>query len=126
MHGMAYASLAIEEADLLIALGMRFDDRITGKTAAFAINSKKIHVEIDPSEIGKNVNVDVPIVGDLKLVLRELNRRVKPATHVDWLRRIEDLKRDHPSMIVRDTDKLIPQYVVKELFGCHQRRGLSW
>ena len=115
MHGMAYASLAIEEADLLIALGMRFDDRITGKTAAFAINSKKIHVEIDPSEIGKNVNVDVPIVGDLKLVLRELNRRVKPATHVDWLRRIDELKRDHPSMIVRDTDKLIPQYVVKEL-----------
>ena len=115
MHGMAYASLAIEEADLLIALGMRFDDRITGKKAAFAINSKKIHVEIDPSEIGKNVNVDVPIVGDLKLVLRELNRRVKPATHVEWIQRIEDLKRDHPSMLVRDTDKLIPQYVVKEL-----------
>ena len=115
MHGMAYASLAIEEADLLIALGMRFDDRITGKTAAFAINSKKIHVEIDPSEIGKNVNVDVPIVGDLKLVLRELNKRVKPATHVEWVQRIEDLKRDHPSMLVRDTDKLIPQYVVKEL-----------
>ena len=115
MHGMAYASLAIEEADLLIALGMRFDDRITGKKAAFAINSKKIHVEIDPSEIGKNVNVDVPIVGDLKLVLRELNKRVKPATHVEWIQRIEDLKRDHPSMLVRDTDKLIPQYVVKEL-----------
>ena len=115
MHGMAYASLAIEEADLLIALGMRFDDRITGKTAAFAINSKKIHVEIDPSEIGKNVNVDVPIVGDLKLVLRELNKHVKPATHVEWVQRIEDLKRDHPSMLVRDTDKLIPQYVVKEL-----------
>ncbi len=115
MHGMAYASLAIEEADLLIALGMRFDDRITGKKAAFAINSKKIHIEIDPSEIGKNVNVDVPIVGDLKLVLRELNKRVKPATHVEWIQRIEDLKRDHPSMLVRDTDKLIPQYVVKEL-----------
>ncbi len=115
MHGMAYASLAIEEADLLIALGMRFDDRITGKTSAFAIGSKKIHVEIDPSEIGKNVKVDVPIVGDLKLVLRDLNRRVKPATHLEWVQRIEDLKRDHPSMLVRDTDKLIPQFVVKEL-----------
>ena len=115
MHGMAYASLAIEEADLLIALGMRFDDRITGRTSAFATGSKKIHVEIDPSEIGKNVKVDVPIVGDLKLVLRQLNKRVKPATHVEWLRRIEDLKRDHPSMLVRDTDKLIPQFVVKEL-----------
>ena len=115
MHGMAYASLAIEEADLLIALGMRFDDRITGKTSEFATGSKKIHVEIDPSEIGKNVKVDVPIVGDLKLVLRQLNKHVKPTTHVEWIQRIEDLKRDHPSMLVRDTDKLIPQFVVKEL-----------
>ena len=60
MHGMAYASLAIEEADLLIALGMRFDDRITGKPSAFALKSKKIHIDIDPSEIGKNIEVDVP------------------------------------------------------------------
>ena len=70
MHGMAYASLAIEEADLLIALGMRFDDRITGDTSTFSVNSKKIHVDIDPSEIGKNIPVDVPIVGDIKLVLQ--------------------------------------------------------
>ncbi len=115
MHGMAYASLAIEEADLLIALGMRFDDRITGKTSEFAVNSKKIHIEIDPSEIGKNVHVDVPIVGDLKLVLRELNRRVKPKTHVEWIQRIDELKQGHPSMLIRDTDKLIPQYIVQQL-----------
>ena len=69
MHGMAYASLAIEEADLLIALGMRFDDRITGDTSSFATRSKKIHVDVDPSEIGKNIPVDVPIVGDVKRVL---------------------------------------------------------
>ena len=115
MHGMAYASLAIEESDLLIALGMRFDDRITGNTATFATNSKKIHVDVDPTEIGKNIPVDVPIVGDLKRVLVEMNKKIAPATRMDWLGRIEDLKRDHPSMIVRDTDKLIPQYVIKEI-----------
>ena len=115
MHGMAYASLAIDEADLLIALGMRFDDRITGDTSTFARNSKKIHVDIDPTEIGKNIPVDVPIVGDLKRVLVDLNRRVKPASRLDWINRVEDLKRDHPSMLVRDTDKLIPQYVIKEI-----------
>ena len=116
MHGMAYASLAIEEADLLIALGMRFDDRITGDTSTFATGSKKIHVDIDPTEIGKNIAVDVPIVGDLKRVLVELNQKIVPASRIDWLNRIEDLKRDHPSMIVRDTDKLIPQYVIKQIF----------
>ena len=115
MHGMAYASLAIEEADLLIALGMRFDDRITGKPSAFALNSKKIHVDIDPSEIGKNIKADVPIVGDLKRVLVELNKQVEPTTHVDWLQRIEELKREHPSMLVRETGKLLPQYIIKEL-----------
>ena len=115
MHGMAYASLAIDEADLLIALGMRFDDRITGDTSTFAQNSKKIHVDIDPTEIGKNVPVDVPIVGDIKRVLTDLNKRTQPATRLEWLKRVERLKRDHPSMLVRDTDKLIPQYVIKEI-----------
>ena len=115
MHGVAYASLAIEQADLLIALGMRFDDRITGKPSAFAINSRKIHVEIDPSEIGKNIKVDVPIVGDLKTVLQELNKRVVPATHLEWIQQIEELKREHPSMDIRETDKLLPQYIIREL-----------
>ena len=115
MHGMASASLAIEEADLLVALGMRFDDRITGKPSAFATNSKKIHVDIDPSEIGKNIKVDVPIVGDLKRVLRDLNKQVVPATHLEWLQRIEELKRDHPSTKIRDTDKLLPQFIIKQL-----------
>ena len=124
MHGMAYASLAIEEADLVIALGMRFDDRITGDTSTFATGSKKIHVDVDPTEIGKNIPVDVPIVGDLKRVLIELNQRVEPAARIDWLNRIEDLKRDHPSMIVRQTDKLIPQYVIKEIAGATEGRAV--
>ncbi len=115
MHGMAYASLAIEEADLLIALGMRFDDRITGKPSAFALNSRKIHVDIDPSEIGKNIKVDVPIVGDLKRVLRKLNQQVAPTTHLEWIQHIDELKREHPSMNIRDTDKLLPQYIIRQL-----------
>ena len=115
MHGMAYASLAIDEADLLIALGMRFDDRITGKTSAFAVNSKKIHIDIDPSEIGKNIKVDVPIVGDLRRVLRVLNKQVEPVLHPDWLQRIEELKRDHPSMLIRQTDRLLPQFIIKQI-----------
>ena len=115
MHGMAYASKAIEEADLLVALGMRFDDRITGKTSAFALNSKKIHIDIDPSEIGKNIPVDVPIVGDLKQVLLKLNELVEPTTHLDWIQRIEDLKKSHPSMTIRETDKLLPQFIINQL-----------
>ena len=115
MHGMAYASIAIEEADLLIALGMRFDDRITGKPSAFARKSKKIHIDIDPSEIGKNVEVDVPIVGDLKRVLRKLNPQVKENTHTEWLQRIEELKAEHPSHVIRDANQLLPQLIVKEL-----------
>ena len=115
MHGMAYASLALEEADLLIALGMRFDDRITGSPSAFARGSKKIHVDIDPSEIGKNVQVDVPIVGDVKRVLRKLNPRVAESSHTDWLHRIDRLKAEHPSMRIRETDKLLPQYIMREL-----------
>jgi len=112
---MAYASLAIEEADLLIALGMRFDDRITGKTSAFAVKSKKIHVDIDPSEIGKNIQVDVPIVGDLKRVLTKLNQHVSNSTKVDWLQRIEELKNEHPSMRIRETDQLLPQFIIREI-----------
>ena len=115
MHGMAYASLALEEADLIIGLGMRFDDRITGKPSAFAINSRKIHVDIDPSEIGKNIKVDVPIVGDLKWVLTKLNKLIEATTHGAWLQRVDELKRDHPSMSIRDTDKLIPQYIINQI-----------
>ena len=115
MHGVAYASLAIEDADLLIALGMRFDDRITGKPSEFAKTSRKIHVDIDPSEIGKNVPVDVPVVGDVKNVLDKMIEYVESNTHVEWIQHIEKLKSDHPSLQIRDTDKLLPQYIIREL-----------
>src|SRR5207245_987982 len=77
MHGEAWVNKAIQEADLLIALGMRFDDRVTGKLSTYAVNARKIHVEIDPSEINKNVKVDVALMGDAAWALRELLGRVR-------------------------------------------------
>lgn len=115
MHGMAYSSLAIEEADLLIALGMRFDDRITGNPKKFSTNSRKIHVDVDPSEIGKNISVDVPIVGDVRNVLQGINKLVKPNVHKQWLNRIDVLKREHPSLNIPDSDKLLGRHVIKDL-----------
>jgi acetolactate synthase-1/2/3 large subunit len=92
---------------------MRFDDRITGKPSTFATKSKKIHVDIDPSEISKNIKADVPIVGDIKHVLQKLNPLVENKTHPKWLKEIESLKVEHPSLQIRDTEKLLPQYIVK-------------
>lgn len=115
MHGLAYASLAIDEADLLIGLGMRFDDRVTGKTSTFAPNAKVIHVDIDPSEISKNIKSTVPIVGDLKRVLRKLLPLVDSTNHSPWIQRIEQLRSEHPSLSIRDTDKLLPQFILKQL-----------
>jgi acetolactate synthase-1/2/3 large subunit len=88
MHGEAYVNTAIQEADLLLAFGMRFDDRVTGKLTTYAQHSKKIHVEIDPSEIGKNVPVDVGIVGDLRGVLEALLPHVPSKSHEAWRTRI--------------------------------------
>ncbi len=115
MHGMAYSSLALDEADLIVALGMRFDDRITGNAEKFSSKSKKIHVDIDPSEIGKIIPVDVPIVGDVKDVLVKLNELVEPAIHSDWLKRIETLKKDHPSLRLPETDKLLARQVIRDI-----------
>ncbi len=115
MHGVAYASIAVDEADLLIALGMRFDDRVVGKVSDFSPKSKKIHIDIDPAEINKNVRVDVPIIGDLKHVLKQLNSAIEPGNHMDWLQRVEQLKREHPSLHIRETDKLLPQFIMQQL-----------
>lgn len=114
MHGAAYASLAIDEADLLIALGMRFDDRVTGNLETFARGAKVIHVDIDPAEIGKNRKADVPIVGDVRHVLRQLLPMVPHASHPEWLARIEQLKREHP-LRVPDADNLLPQEIIEHL-----------
>ena len=115
MHGMAYNNIAIDRADLLIAVGMRFDDRVTGRLSSFAPRAQVIHIDVDPAEVGKNVRVTVPIVGDARRVLHALAREVQPATHADWLREVEELRRDHPSDRVRESDALLPQYVIREL-----------
>ena len=96
MHGVAWASLALDQADLIIAIGSRFDDRITGDTSRFATKSKKIHIDIDPAEINKNITVDVPLVGNVKDVLNQLIPKLKPKTHLDWVSHIDKLKSDHP------------------------------
>ena len=115
MHGMAYASLAIDKADLLISLGMRFDDRVTGRLRDFAPNAKVIHIDIDPSELNKNVKATVPLLGDLKLVLGQLIPQVEANVHMDWLHYIDGLRAEHPSTVIRETDALLPQFVLREL-----------
>ena len=114
MHGAAYASLAIDQSDLLIAVGMRFDDRVTGKLSAFAPDAKIIHIDIDPAEIGKNVRPTVPIVGDAKHVLRQLLPMVEPATHPEWVAHVEQLRREHP-LTVPDSETVLPQYVIEKI-----------
>ena len=124
MHGMAYANIAIDEADLIIGLGMRFDDRVTGRISDFAPNAKIIHVDIDASEVDKNVKSAVGLVGDLKAVLGQLLPKVEANVHIDWLRHIEELKAQHPSHIVRESDELLPQYVLQRLTEVTQGRGI--
>jgi acetolactate synthase-1/2/3 large subunit len=116
MHGMAYANMAVEAADLIIAIGMRFDDRATAKVSDFAPHAHIIHIDIDPAEIGKNVRVDVPIVGDIKTVLKELNKQVDSARHIDWVQQLDDWRREHPSITIRDSQGLLPQYVVRSIY----------
>ncbi|MDD5120431.1 MAG: biosynthetic-type acetolactate synthase large subunit [Candidatus Omnitrophica bacterium] len=115
MHGTAYANHSIMDADLIIALGARFDDRVTGRLDVFAPNAKVIHVDIDPSSISKNVHVHVPIVGDLRQVLIELLQEIKHAFSIeDWLKHVEVLKKKYP-MGYKDTGKVLPQYVIQEI-----------
>ena len=116
MHGTTYANYAANEADLIIAAGMRFDDRVTGNPQKFVPNAKIIHIDIDPAEIGKNKLIDVPIVGDLKSVLKDFNEKVPKASHDEWLKYIKKLKKDY-SLKYRKTedDILIPQEILSEI-----------
>ncbi len=114
MHGTAYANYAVSECDLLISVGARFDDRVTGRVDAFAAQAKIIHIDIDPAEIGKIVRVDLPIVGDTKIVLQELIEKVEPRDANDWLERIDEWKAKHPLQYSRE-GKLKPQFIVEEI-----------
>ena len=115
MHGLAYASLALDQADLVISLGARFDDRVTGRVSAFVPNAKKIHFDIDPSEFNKNIRVDVAVLGDLQLSLRQLVTQVERQVHLEWLQTIDTLRAEHPSLNIRQTEELLPQYVLQQL-----------
>ncbi len=122
MHGTAYANFAVSDCDLLIAVGARFDDRVTGKLDEFASHAKVIHIDIDPAEVGKNRAPEVPIVGDVQLVLADLLRRyeemdipAEPNQTKEWLARINRWREDYPLQVPQYPDSLSPQEVIVEL-----------
>ena len=127
MHGEAWVNNAIQQADLLIACGMRFDDRVTGNVKTYALGAKKIHIEIDPSEINKNVRVDVGIVGDLRETLDELLPGVKSADHSEWLDHINEMKGDSAVRDIQslpDTGHLYAAHVINDLWRCTEGRAV--
>jgi acetolactate synthase-1/2/3 large subunit len=113
MHGTVTANYAVCETDLLIAVGARFDDRVTGKIDAFAPKAQIIHIDIDPAEIGKNVRVNIPIVGDVKTVLEMVLERLTPAKNPEWLKQITEWKKRYP--LTYERTGLKPQMVVEEI-----------
>ena len=115
MHGTAYANHAVHECDLLIAIGARFDDRVTGKLAAFARKAKVIHVDIDPAEIDKTVPVDVAVIGDCKEVLAKLAEKVKPRAETDWNKQIMQWRSEFALQCPVDGDTVLPQCVIAKL-----------
>ncbi len=113
MHGTAYANYALHEADVILAVGTRFDDRVTGKLDMFARNAKFIHVDIDPAEIGKNIVPVLPIVGDVKQVLGQLAKKVHKTKHPDWHKTVAGWKKQYPMQW--KGDGLKPQYVIQQI-----------
>ncbi len=120
MHGTVYANMAITESDLLISIGSRFDDRVTGKLDEFAPAAKIIHIDIDPTSISKNINVDVPIVGDAKNVLSQMLQNNQGSSNLSaWIKRIEEYKKKFPLAYKKDknSDIIKPQFVVEEIYN---------
>jgi len=124
MHGTAFANHAIMESDLIIAVGARFDDRVTGRLDAFAPYAKIIHIDIDPASISKNVKVDVPIVGDARNILKVLLEEIKKVPDTsDWLKTIESWKKKHP-LTYKDNGKIKPQYVIEQIYEATKGRAI--
>lgn len=125
MHGTVYANMAITEADLLISIGCRFDDRITGKVKGFAPEAKIIHIDIDPTSISKNIKVDVPIVGDAKNVLGQLTQEIdqnKLPKIFSWHKKIKGWKKKYPLTYNKGKKgRIMPQYIIEEI--CRQTKG---
>ncbi|MCD5412030.1 MAG: biosynthetic-type acetolactate synthase large subunit [Thermodesulfovibrionales bacterium] len=123
MHGTYYANKGVQESGLLIAIGMRFDDRVTGKIEGFAPRAKIIHIDIDPTSIRKNVRVDIPVVGDVKRVLKVLNKTLKEylkgqreELRESWLKQVADWKRERPMSYTQSSDVIKPQFVVEKIY----------
>ncbi|CAI8013749.1 Acetolactate synthase [Geodia barretti] len=115
MHGMYWSNIVVDQADLVVGLGMRFDDRVTGKASTFAPHARIIHLDIESSQVGRNVPVEVPLVGDAKVIMRALVPLVKNVDRPEWMSYIEGLKKDHPSLAIPKTDKLLVQHVLSEM-----------
>jgi len=121
MHGHYWANMAISHADLVIAVGARFDDRVTGRVDKFATDARIVHIDIDPSAISKNVRVDIPIVGDAKEVLKELNSKLKESLkefpdRKEWFEEINGWKKTHPLKYNKKNELIKPQFVVEKLY----------
>jgi acetolactate synthase-1/2/3 large subunit len=115
MHGTEYANFAVMESDVLIAIGARFDDRVTGKIDTFAPHAKIVHIDIDPAEIGKNKQIDIPIVGDVKAVLQDMLAQLKKKNAYEpWLKKIKHWRQHHP-LRVKDDGRLHPQQIIRAL-----------
>ncbi len=115
MHGTKYANYAIQESDLILAIGARFDDRVTGKISSFAPRAKIIHIDVDPAEVSKNVRVDIPVVGDAKNALQGLLKEVGPKDRSEWNEKTECWKKDYPLRYIPDMNIIKPQYVIEKL-----------
>jgi len=116
MHGTKYANYAIQESDLIIAVGVRFDDRVTGKLESFAPNAKIIHIDIDAAEISKNIRVDIPIVGNAKDVLASLIKHVRQCNSGSWLDKIKQWKKKYPLHYLKSDGVIKPQYVIEQIY----------
>ena len=124
MHGTKYANIAVAEADVLIAIGTRFSDRVTGRPEHFAGNAKIIHIDIDPAEIGKIKKCQIPIVGDCKMVLKVIIEKLKPRKREKWITRLNGLKKELP-MTYKDSDKVIkPQYVIEQIYEATKGKAI--
>jgi acetolactate synthase-1/2/3 large subunit len=124
MHGTRYANYAVTECDLLIGIGARFDDRVTGKLDTFAPHARIVHIDIDPAEIGKNKKVDIPIVGDVKSVLQDMLAKIQKKKAYDkWLSRVRGWKEKYPLSYKKD-GTLRPQFIVEQLSGLLKGDGI--
>jgi len=116
MHGTYFANYTVHHSDLLIAIGARFDDRVTGKISEFIPHAKVIHIDIDPASVSKNVLVDVPIVGDCKKVLREMIKEVKAPSIDEWVAEVKKVKKENPLQYENTEEEIKPQYVIEQLY----------